>query len=469
MRAMSAKLLFAAFLAVSACSRGGYDPPAGMDPPDSGGIPDAAMRVPDAAAVDAAAADAGGLDPATCPVGALDGCCPIGIAFGGHDPDCLSLACNPLIVSPAAPIPLESDWQESGQGGVGMAWTGSELVLAWSSWRSTMASRVATIAYQRRNGSGALTLGPSSADDARSGSGNGHSQAELGFEPGSRTLLFTSQAASSRYGELLAADGKPASPPVLFGANCNSITSRQQVYPAPGRFLVAQEEATCGGPAFRGPRVDLVGTDGKLQATQRGDSSYSLGMAYDQRAGRVLFSSGASGVLVRFFTPPSSWSSPISLGGGDTDETGAAFDGTHYAIAHGLYHFDGVGVATTPAMQVWTIPDPPASPSGASDVTLVGQPKLLQVPPRLIWTGDGWLVLSTVYPSNGLGLPDSWTQFVTWVSSLAPDGTLRQTFRLDDQPAFLVNAIWAGGRVAVTWVTTDGSRERHFLRWLSCK
>ena len=31
MRAMPAKLLFAAFLAVSACSGGGYDPPAGMD------------------------------------------------------------------------------------------------------------------------------------------------------------------------------------------------------------------------------------------------------------------------------------------------------------------------------------------------------------------------------------------------------------------------------------------------------
>src|SRR3569832_2101207 len=119
MRAMRTKLLFWTFLTISACSRGGYDPPVSMDPPDSGGIPDAAIRVPDAAAVDAAAVDAGGLDPATCPVGAADGCCPIGIAFGGHDPDCPSLACNPLIVSPAAPIPLESDWQESGLAGVG--------------------------------------------------------------------------------------------------------------------------------------------------------------------------------------------------------------------------------------------------------------------------------------------------------------------------------------------------------------
>lgn len=461
-------LLFSAFLAVAACSRGGYDPPVGMDTPDSGAIPDAAMRMPDLAAVDAAAADAGGLDPATCPVGALDGCCPIGIAFGGHDPDCPSLACNPLIVSPAAPIPLESDWQESGQAGVGMAWTGSELVLAWSSWRNTMTSRVSTIAYQRRDGSGALILA-NTADDALAGTGSGHSQAELGFEPRSRTLLFTSQTGFSRYGELLAADGKPASQAVFFGATCNPITSRQQVYPAPGRFLVAQEEATCGGAAFRGPRVDLVGTDGKLQSTQRGDTSYSMGMAYDPRSGRVLFTSGASNVLVRFFTPPSSWSTPVSLGGGDTDETAAAFDGTNYAIAHGLYHFDGVGVATTPAMQVWTIPDPPASPSGSSDVTLVSQPRLLQVPPRILWTGDGWLVLSNVYPANGLGLPDSWSQFVTWVSSLAPDGTLRQTFRLDDKPTFLVNAIWAGGRIAVTWVTTDGSRERHYLRWLTCK
>lgn len=85
------------------------------------------------------------------------------------------------------------------------------------------------------------------------------------------------------------------------------------------------------------------------------------------------------------------------------------------------------------------------------------------------------LPLASVLPRRcwkDLGLPDSWTQFVTRVSSLASDATLRQTFRLDDQPAFLVNAIWAGGRVAVTWVTwvtTDGSRERHFLRWLSCK
>lgn len=87
----------------------------------------------------------------------------------------------------------------------------------------------------------------------------------------------------------------------------------------------------------------------------------------------------------------------------------------------------------------------------------------------MVWTGDGWLELSG-YPWEGQGLPGNWASFSTLIWRFAADGSLQQSMQLDPvHPTYLVNAIWAGDKVAVTYATSDSQlRERRYLRYLSC-
>jgi hypothetical protein len=426
--------------------------------------PDAANGALDAAAADAMASD--GRDPAQCPVGVADGCCPSGQQYGGHDPDCPSLACATLAASD--PIPLDPDWLPTGQGGVGMAWTGAELVMAWSSHRVASAQTIATIVSERRDGAGAITSGPTTNDDGYTYGTVDHSQAELGFEPASHEILFVSDTAYHRYGELLDQQGRSASAPLVLAEACIPILDRAQIYPWNGSFLVAQNSDVCDHSAQpQGAVVDVLGGDGARTASSYGDTAYQIGMAYDAAAGRILFTSGNAGLVTRWFDPPSTWSGTTTLHTFTTYDTAASYDGSHYAISYGNYTYNP-GLTTDPQLEEWTFPTNGA-PTGTPTTGLISDPNIQQVPPRLVWTGDGWIELVTIYPSNHSGLPDQWSSFTTWVVSVAPDGTVREKLPLDpSSPSYLVNAIWAGGRVAVTWVATDGQHERHYLRWLGC-
>jgi hypothetical protein len=87
-----------------------------------------------------------------------------------------------------------------------------------------------------------------------------------------------------------------------------------------------------------------------------------------------------------------------------------------------------------------------------------------------VWTGNGYVQLMSSFPWEHQGLPDDWASFSTLGWRFAPDGTLRESFALDPtQPTYLVNAIWAGDKIAVTYGTKNPQGlERRYLRYLSC-
>jgi hypothetical protein len=392
---------------------------------------------------------------------------------GGQEPDAPTLGCTNLGGSGTA-IPLEPDWQTPQLNGIGMAWTGGELVLAWSDARdgATQGTHIRTLRYQRRDATGVLSFGPVVNDDAPIDMYGAHGQSELGFDPASRTVLFVGDVDYNRYAELLDASGTPARTTVVLGNVCNPIMSRAQVYPTGTGFVVAQGEYSCSAADRQDARVDLVGLDGnRVGPGALSDTSYYHGMTWDPAGKRILFTAANSLIDVRWYlTSTGKFTAPATLFESDSWDSAVAYDGAHFGIAWGLFHADDhTGTAMTPTFDLWSIPDG-AAPVQLNRTTLLTDGGLLQVPPRVIWTGDGWLVFSSVYPAyHSEGLPDRFDQFVTWVSSLAPDGTLRETFQLDTHPAYLVNAIWAGGRIAVTWVAADGAgHERHYLRYLSC-
>ena len=449
---------------VAACGRSGH-PGLGdagngtsSDAGDGGVGRDAGITMQDA-----------GVDPASCVVGVADGCCPTAVPYGGHDPDCPSLSCPSIQMSD--PIPLD-DWQEGEISGVGMAWTGRELVLAWDAMRGTAPEQVMTIMFERRDATGALTYGPVSHDDAETAAGLSHRTPELGFEPTSHALLFASSMLYQRYAETLGPDGAPTSAPKLIGQDCNPIMARFQIYPWHGSFLVAQDNDPCGVDEWHGARVDTVGTDGALLASSQGDRGvFELGMTYDAAGERVVFSGGNLTLTERTFAPPMSWSSPQLLSNENIYDTGVSASGGAFLVVYGTYYLTAEHrITSDPMAGTWTIDasSSPATATPASALTVGANRQT--VAPRMVWTGDGWVELMSSFPWEGQGLPASWASFSTLGWRFAPDGSLREAFALDPQhPTYLVNAIWAGGRIAVTYVTLDSQgRERRYLRFLSC-
>jgi hypothetical protein len=451
---------------VSAC--GGGDGDAGVD--GSGGAVDAGAL--DAggvdARVDAGVADAGpALDPALCPVGPSDGCCPAALQYGGTDPDCPSLACDHLLLSDEIPL---DDWDaeyDGDDGGVGMVWTGIDLALAWPRADPVMGPMVV---FERRDLAG-LVFGPVEHVDPDSRLGWAPARAELGFHPSSRAYLFvTDKAPDGRASLLLDEQGAPGQH-ATFGETCIPMRTPYAVYPAGDRFFVAQCDFPCEGGSSVRPRVDVMGLDGLVEATSIATTGSQTGIAYDAVDERVLFTYRDVDTLkARWWD--GAWSDPTTLWQTQTqaiDETALAFDGTSYGIAWGLYVSVPGGWSSAPRFDVWTPGDPDV---GAAEADLPAPPQHMMIPPRVVWTGDGWIAITTTFLWEDGGLPDSWTDFETRVWSLAPDGSLRESFPLDDDgPAYLVNARWAGGHVAITWVTASdeaGAIERHSLRWLSC-
>ena len=405
----------------------------------------------------------GGVDPATCVVGVADGCCPVGQQYGGHDPDCASLACPSI--SESDPIELD-DWQTSPSSGVGMAWTGRELVLAWQGIAGVFPNQRSTIIYERRDPAGAVTFGPVTHDDRVMS--QGHTTPELGFEPASHTILFASSELYQRYAETLDATGAPASPATAIGVDCNPIMARFQIYPWQGSFLVAQDNDPCSSEQWHGARVDTFTTAGARTTFSQGDPDiYEIGMTYD--GDRVVFSGGNQILSERVFTPPTTWSGIQQVANLNTYDTGISSNGTDFLIAYGTYYLSAQHQITSdPMAGTWKIDDTAISSSPA--IALTTGANRQTVAPRMVWTGDGWIELMSSFPWESQGLPSSWSSFSTFGWSFAPDGSVRQMFQLDpDHPTYLVNAIWAGGKVAVTYATTDGAgHERRYLRYLFC-
>ncbi|MFO0552178.1 MAG: hypothetical protein U0271_27575 [Polyangiaceae bacterium] len=401
------------------------------------------------------------LDPLSCPVGPADGCCPVAVQYGGSDPDCPSLGCATFTSS--SDIPLD-DGTEEGGGGVGMVWTGTELVLAWSTIDKSQPQPKRTLHFERRDGSGALTFGPLEQPDTFTTVPTWHTSAELGLHPETGQLLFVSDTATNRYGVLLDQNGQLGAS-LALGATCNGIMAAHRVYPAPGQFLVAQYEQPCNGGSLHAPRVDLVGLDGAQLGARLGDYAVQIGMTYKPVTSEVLFTAGGGVISARTFAPPSTWSPISQLAVTDTDETAIAGDGTRYGVVFGAYSFDGSNLVSTPYFGIYD----PVAGTYATTANISPGPKHLMVPPRLLWTGDGYVAIESVFKTNGGGLPDSWSTFETWIWSLSADGAVRESFRLGEGvPAYLVNAVLAGGRIAITWVTPEQQGERHYLRFLEC-
>jgi hypothetical protein len=409
----------------------------------------------------------GGLDPAACVVGLNDGCCPTNVAYGGSDPDCADLGCASIDVSD--PIPLDSDWQPYGISGVGMAWTGHELVLAWTPPVGSPA-----IVYERRDKTGALTFGPVVNADAATAANRNRATPELGFEPTTKTILYASSKLYRRYVETLDGNGAPASPARMIGVDCHPIMARYQIYPWQGEFLVAQNNDPCSGSEWHGARVDRIGTDGTHVGYSLGDQGiHQIGMTFDAENGRIVFSGGNQYLSVRRFAPPSTWAPPQMLLNVSTYNTGVSVGGGGFFVGWGDYKFNAnQQITSDPWWSRWTISAMGATSSTRTPAMLTTGAHRQTIAPRLVWTGNGWIVLSSSFPWEHQGLPDTWASFSTFGWSFAPDGTLRSAFELDPlRPTYLVNAIWAGDRVAITYVTDDDdhTHERRYLRYLTCQ
>jgi hypothetical protein len=466
----------------------GSDADAG-DHPDVG--PKDAGRA-DASAVDAGEEDAGEPDgggpldggapdsgappdPAECPVGVADGCCPLAVVYGGTDPDCPDLGCAALQESADVELdPLADEYHA----GVGTAFDGRELWLAWPDTHNGVGQRYW---FERRDvASGAITVGPTAHDRAQPLQFL-QGVTTLALDPTSRTGFWVAPSSVGAYFRalFLAEDGAPTGGPVQLGRICNAFTvSLGAAWPTGGRPYSFGESDDCMGHSEA--RIVRVESDERTTTfTQASDRVFGGFAAYDAGAGRmhVLTPRLVAGYDEVFYATldlaTDTFSPEVRIpnprGPNSSFEMAhAATDGQGLMIIGNVSRFQQlVGIVYETFVGRWD----PAQGWG---------PVLVLSPPsaerrlgeaRLIWTGAGYLAALTNV--DGDGTSGGVTQYdnpEVELVSLSPSGALRQRWSL--QPAgtttVFPNLTWAGDRVAVTWVERTQQMQQHKLRWLSC-
>jgi hypothetical protein len=444
----------------------GSAPQAGDGEDGGAGAPaDAAPRRRDLAHPDLRAPP----DPATCPVGARDGCCPL-LRNGGSDPDCPRLDCAHL--TQGAPIALDAPLSpsRSGAGQVGMAWTGRELALAWT-WAGNPGDY--QVVFERRGSTGDVSYGPQQNPIPAAATPVVHGPTALAYEPARRAYVLSHTASAQRYAAIALSESGQTQWGMGLGVLCNALWLSVDAFSSGAQWIIGQQNMTCAGSTYW-PRVDSVDYDGKNA------SSWALGdgkqptqtlhgmFAYEPAANRLLsiYSRWTEATLGARYLNLSTGSletgTDLRAGppGSPFQHLGLAFDGARY----------GVVFETRPSYaafnQYFQIYDPASGWVGAA-LQFAGPRAIL--PPSVVWTGDGFLVAMMSFDGPDTPLSDL-TQFTANVYSFTPEGKLRESFPVDSGPALYPKLAWAGGRVALSWVRVGdgGGTTEHYLRYLSC-
>ncbi len=461
-----------AMFALVACGpRPSGGPSHDADP--SGGDATTGSDATDASTIDAAI-DAP-INPAQCPIGPLDGCCPL-LANGGSDPDCPSLSCDAFTVS--QPIVLEELDDRNSEGAVGLAWTGDELVLARTRTAGTFQAndRRQEIVLERRNWDGAL-IAEHHIDDpfGHGGLGMPAAAASLAYEPVSNRLLF---AQSERGRVMIAGLGRTGTVHWTDGGHdhCNGIDATVKAMAGGGRMLVSGHHYTCSGstgPYY--PYLTLYQPDGTVKfdhsvSDTMNGNGLDVGAACDRDCNRVLsvYYAREGRMRARTLEPAtlSPTMTPTAAGGwlsgdvsfGGVDHTAVASNGSEW------FAFYGVVLSSTGSTRlespIWN-----GTAVIATGTPLGGQRAL---PPTAIWTGDGWLVAAATFSlSTTWAFPQDTTEYDVVLWHYAPDGTFREQKVLASE-AYQPRLTWAGGRIAVTYIKVLAGREERRLVYLDC-
>lgn len=421
---------------------------------------------------------AGTLDPATCAVGPADGCCPLAIELGGTDPDCASLACT--TTTKGAPIPLHapvSGWL----GQIAMLWSGSELVLA--STRERLSAAAPSTAYtdlvvQRRDKAGALISDTvQQIEDIPPGASSTAVRLDAS---GDRFFAWQSRI-DQRYRIArvpVTGDPKWTTP---LGLGCNDSGGMLKVFQDQGRLVVGMGQYTCGGSTFRPIVAALDASTGAtsvspakvamLDLTDDGAHSDSFGGAgfafhpatrtLDVFYGRNY--EGDARMRTLDFAAETK-SAPVSViapnGGQIAYDPFVAYDGARYALA-----LTGVPATSYVAQR---FANGVMIPGAVTLASFSGSMKRT-LPPSIVWTGDGYVV-AVPYAIKGSG-EIKLTDLRTLIVRLDANAALLESFELDSEASHLAQVIWAGGRIAISWVRPSGALgdvSQGFLRWLDC-
>jgi hypothetical protein len=189
-----------------------------------------------------ASSDLSTLDPASCTVGAADGCCPL-LRTGGSDPDCPKLGCAKL--DRGTPILLDDAAMGvglRGAGGVGLSWTGRELALAWT-YVSADAKQY-KIVFERRGGDGMLSYGLVSYEIPAGSTPPDIGPSSLYYEPARRSYLLGYTGPG--YGAIaLDGAGMPQWAGAVGAQHCS--WPHIDVFSSGSRWLIGQDHSTCSG------------------------------------------------------------------------------------------------------------------------------------------------------------------------------------------------------------------------------
>lgn len=447
------------------------------EPLGDGGVDDQGLG--DGGEVDASLPRDGGPDPARCPVGQADGCCPLAIVHGGTDPDCPDLACAPFSASADVELdPLGNEYA----GGVGTAYTGEELVLVWADIRYND-FRFRYTFERRAVATGTITLGPTSLEAPTATFSPLLGITSLAIEPKTKALVWTapSNIGSNFRAFYLAHDGAPIGEPIVIGRICNPFTvSLGSVWPLDGRPLVYGEGDDCEGESWA--RIARVEADGMVNTfRQDSDRAYGGFVAYDEPGRRLhvlypLLSSAYNELHYSIFDlATETFSTPVIIpspvGGTSFEMAHLATDGDGLLILGSISRFEMfVGIVYQTFVGRW---DPT---NGWGPVTVLrpfsAQRRLGEA--RILWTGSGYLAAATEVDGDGTsnGVTDRDAPRVELIT-LGPDGVVRdrQPLRPPEVETVFPNLTWAGDRIAVTWgerAATPQVGEQHKLRWLSC-
>jgi hypothetical protein len=435
------------------------------DAADGSNAPDAQ----DASAAGDAGVDSGPLDPATCPVGASDGCCPR-LTRGGTDPDCPSLGCTLAL---GAPILLDdlATYQKSG---TGVAWTGRELVLARLDYRPVQTTPGAQyqdydVLVERRDANGNVLGSPVRHPDLNM-SPSPYGPGSLAFEPTSRSLLYAYQA--NEVSRVVNLDETGQERWAMGGVTaCTDRTARVQAFAVPGRFVFGGDNYTCNFPGDRhnevqawrpdGTKLPSMPTFNKVIATPGYDGVYACNGDCSQVF--TYYTNGSGQPFARVYDLEHDvLGAPVAANGvlyGGVNGQAAAFDGARYFVLSNDYTGANVSQAH------FRFFDPGSG--SLTNYTTTENINLEGFTGTMIWTGDGFVAAMALYPFGSVTLaPRTAARIHIW--HLAPDGTLRQSFDLEAHQGVLPDLALLPGKIAVTWVRSDTMTEQRYLSFLSC-
>jgi hypothetical protein len=418
----------------------------------------------DAGALDAGALDAGApSDPALCPVGVADGCCPL-LVHGGTDPDCKPLSCTSLVES--AIIDLVDDPWATWQGQTALAWNGRDLVLARTVGHAATPNPIWEVVTEHRSLDGGLVSSNHVPTPGIATAG----ATSLGYDPQTHTYLFAHSVNQAI--EVLALDEAGA---IRWHAGahviCNGEDAIVQVDASHGRFFVTGTNYTCAGstglPVAYGFDAD-AGTPLFDWHLSNDPASWHSSAACDLDCAHLLtqwFPSNPGIVRGNLLDlgasagPDGGFSMQVNASYGGVDHTALTSNGTEFfsmlavvGSANGSSQLRFQKFAGTQ----WV----------GSPVTLAAQRAL---PPSAIWTGDGWLIAASTFTlSTSYAFPTSHSDYDVTMYHFDAAGALRGTWVFEHH-AYGPKLAWAGGRIAMTFTrAAPGTAETRHLVFFDC-